>query len=149
MKAPSFILSSFTAIGLVAAMSPTFAADTTVNVTTNEWKVSPDKTTVKAGKVTFVVTNKGKDDHEVEIVKIDGKKFDDLPRGEHSSVDEKWLKKVSLDEVEDLAPGKMKTFSVNLTPGNYALLCNMVETEADGTIEAHYHMGMSTAFKVE
>lgn len=38
---------------------------------------------------------------------------------------------------------------VNLAAGNYVLICNMVMTEDDGSVEVHYQKGMRTAFRVQ
>jgi hypothetical protein len=38
--------------------------------------------------------------------------------------------------------------SFDLAPGKYVLICNIVQTEPDGSIEAHYKVGMRTAFTV-
>ncbi len=148
MKAVKLICSlavmSFMAVAIPAQ------AGGTVKIKVKEWGVAPNKKSISAGKVTFVIKNYGDDTHEVEIVKLDDDKTHNaLPAGPYMSVDEKWLVPLSLGEAEDIAPGKSKSFSVNLKPGRYALLCNMVETEPDGSIEAHYMMGMSTAFTVK
>jgi uncharacterized cupredoxin-like copper-binding protein len=45
-----------------------------------------------------------------------------------------------VDEVEDLAPGKSATLSVNLTPGRYVLVCN---------IPGHYKHGMHASVTVQ
>ncbi|MFV2055644.1 MAG: hypothetical protein ACC707_04210 [Thiohalomonadales bacterium] len=149
--ATTFITTSASAdtIALVTTASPASTSITTVDVTTSEWRITSDKKMAKAGKITFRVKNLGHDEHELEIIRIDNKKHNMLPLGKHASVDEDWLKTVAIDEIEHLEPGNSKSFSVHLTAGNYALICNKVETEADGTIEAHYHMGMSIAFTVE
>jgi len=36
----------------------------------------------------------------------------------------------------------------DLAPGKYVLICNIVQTEPDGSKEAHYKVGMRTAFTV-
>ena len=38
--------------------------------------------------------------------------------------------------------------SFDLAPGKYVLICNIVQTEPDGSKEAHYKVGMRTAFTV-
>jgi uncharacterized cupredoxin-like copper-binding protein len=148
MKAVKLIC-SLAVVSFMAVTLPAFAGGT-VKVKVKEWGIAPDRKSISAGKVTFVVKNLGEDTHELEIVKLDGdKKHNTLPPGPHMSVDEKWLVPLSLGEAEDIGSGKSKSFSVKLKPGRYALLCNMVETESDGSIEAHYMMGMSTAFTVK
>ena len=53
-----------------------------------------------------------------------------------------------VDEVEDLPSGQSEELAVELEPGGYALLCNIVEEE-DGKVESHYEFGMRTSFTVE
>ena len=45
-----------------------------------------------------------------------------------------------IDEVEDLAGGDTATLTVDLEPGDYALICNL---------PAHFQMGMYSNFTVE
>jgi hypothetical protein len=57
-----------------------------------------------------------------------------------------------VDEVEEIpAPAADAVVSeeleVDLEPGGYAFICNLVEEE-DGETEVHYKLGMRTAFTV-
>ncbi len=95
--------------------------------------------TVKAGKVTFKVTNTGKDmQHEMLVAPI----IDDktaLPFKESESrVDEEAAH--DLGEVSELDPGKSGSLTVDMKPGLYILYCN---------IPGHYTWGMWTTLKVE
>jgi hypothetical protein len=54
-----------------------------------------------------------------------------------------------VDEIEDIPVGETPTLTVDLEPGAYALICNIVQEEPDGTLEAHYAEGMRTGFTVE
>jgi uncharacterized cupredoxin-like copper-binding protein len=45
----------------------------------------------------------------------------------------------AVDEAEELEPGKSGRLTVELKPGRYLLVCNIVE---------HYQLGMSTALRV-
>ena len=130
----------------VAPGASAAAGGTTVNVTLQEWSVLPDAETAAAGAVTFVVTNEGPDDiHEFVIIRTD---LDpgDLPTDATGAVDEAGEGMEVIDEIEDIAVGDTAELSVTLEAGSYILLCNIYdETE----LEAHYAMGMYTAFTVE
>lgn len=97
-----------------------------------------DKNTVKAGEVTFKVTNSSKETvHELLVVPApaDGKfaydakeaKFDEDKAG-------------SLGEVEETDPGKSGELTLNLKPGKYILSCNVAN---------HFANGMWTTFTVQ
>ncbi|HEY1383070.1 MAG TPA: hypothetical protein VGF43_05625 [Dongiaceae bacterium] len=96
------------------------------------------KKKVKAGEVTFEVTNSSKETvHEMLVIPApaDGKvpydakeaKFDEDKAG-------------SLGEVEETDPGKAGKLTLNLKPGRYILSCNVAN---------HFANGMWTAFTVE
>ena len=53
-----------------------------------------------------------------------------------------------VDEVEDLAVDATESLSVDLEAGSYVLICNVVQEEPDGTMEAHYAEGMRASFTV-
>jgi uncharacterized cupredoxin-like copper-binding protein len=103
-----------------------------VKVALNEWKVVPDATVHKAGKVTFDVTNDGKSPHEMVVIKTD-KGAGDLGSGARVS------EAGSAGEAGDIAPGKAKSVTLDLKPGHYALICN---------IAGHYTAGMYADFTV-
>jgi uncharacterized cupredoxin-like copper-binding protein len=95
---------------------------------------------VAAGKVTFTVKNSGTIDHEAVVLKTDTA-FDQLPitgfQGEPNRVDE--ASKVGESGDPPLKPGETRSFTVDLTAGKYAVVCN---------IAGHYKMGMRAAFTV-
>ena len=51
-------------------------------------------------------------------------------------------------EIEPFPAKQRCTGTFQLAAGRYALFCNILETEADGTKENHYANGMRTAFEV-
>ena len=119
---------------------------TTVAVTVQEWSVNPDVESSPAGEVTFEVTNDGPDDvHEFVILRTDLAP-DELPTDDTGAVDEEGEGIEVVDEIEDIAVGDTQTVAVDLEPGSYVLLCNIYSADED---EAHYAMGMHTAFTVE
>ena len=118
---------------------------TEVGVTLQEWAVVPDADSAPAGDITFTVTNDGPEDiHEFVVLSTD---LDpgDLPTDEHGAVDEEGDGIEVVDEIEDVPVGETQDLTVNLDPGNYVLLCNIYDEDED---EAHYQMGMRTAFEV-
>ena len=115
----------------------------TVNVTLREasdaaYVVTSDQTSVKAGKITFKVTDTGKKDHEMVILKLDGTAFDKLPI---DSTTNKVSEDTNVGETGDpnLKPAEVRTFSADLPAGNYVMVCN---------IEKHYGLGMRTLLTV-
>jgi uncharacterized cupredoxin-like copper-binding protein len=118
---------------------------TEVAVTLQEWSVLPDVDSAPAGDVVFTITNEGPEDiHEFVIFRTDLDP-DALPVDEDGVVDEEGEGITVVDEVEDLAVGATEELAVELAAGSYVLVCNIwSEDEA----EAHYAMGMRTAFTV-
>jgi iron uptake system component EfeO len=118
---------------------------TAVNVTLQDWAVVPDAESAPAGDVTFTVTNNGPEDvHEFVVLSTD---LDpgDLSTDEHGAVDEEGDGVDVVDEIEDIPVGETEELNVTLEAGNYVLLCNIYDEDED---EAHYQMGMRTAFEV-
>ena len=116
----------------------------TVNVSLSEksataYQLAADQSTVKAGHVTFKVTDNGKKDHETVLLKLDGSTaFDKLaidPSTNRVSEDTN----VGETGDPDMTPGETRSFSVDLTPGTYVLVCN---------IEKHYGLGMRSLLTV-
>jgi len=123
------------------------AADTKVAVELSEWKVAPGQASVKPGRITFEAANVGVDAHELVVVRADDPAT--LPQAVDGTVDEGRLPAGALVGEIEAFPAKQRcqgTFA--LTAGRYALFCNILETEADGTKENHYANGMRTGFEV-
>jgi Uncharacterized copper-binding protein len=93
---------------------------------------------VKAGRVTFNVTNKSQDlVHEFLVFKSD-KPIEALPyKGDEKEVNEDAIEAHS--EIEDIDPGKSGTLTVKLESGSYILLCNK---------PGHFKAGMVLALTV-
>lgn len=108
------------------------SADTEVVVKLNEFTVSADKTTVKAGTIEFEAMNESASMvHELAVLKpkSDGT-FDNL------------------GEIEDIDPGKGGEVKLELEPGKYELACLIVPGEAGSTVD-HFQQGMRLEFTVE
>jgi uncharacterized cupredoxin-like copper-binding protein len=128
-----------------AASSPSVAAGgTTIDVTLQEWAVVPAATSAAAGEITFQITNDGPADvHEFVVLRSDLAP-DALPTASNGSADEAGGEVI--DEMEDIPVGETMDLTVTLAAGEYVLLCNIYDATED---EAHYEMGMRTAFTVE
>jgi uncharacterized cupredoxin-like copper-binding protein len=123
--------------------SPAASAPATVEVTLQEWAVLPATTTVSAGSVTFNVKNVGpKDVHEMVVLKTDLAP-DAVPANADGSINEEGAGVEALGEVEDVAVGGTKTVTLDLAPGKYLLLCNVVDGD-----EVHFKLGMRAPFEV-
>lgn len=96
--------------GATPVGSPPSLAPGTVAVTASEMKFEPSTLTVKAGEVTFAVTNGGTIEHEFEIFKGDA----------------------VVDEVEALVPGVTLPLVVTLEPGDYTYVCKLAGHEEAG-----------------
>jgi uncharacterized cupredoxin-like copper-binding protein len=115
-----------------AAKSTTTAANSPIKVDLSDFKIDPAATKLRAGKVTFDVTNTGKIAHEMVVVRTN-KPAGDLAKGRGAS------EKGSIGEVSGLKTGDTKTLSLDLKPGHYALICNE---------PGHYKAGMFTDLTV-
>lgn len=93
---------------------------------------------VKAGEVTFRITNSSKSlEHEFLVAKTD-LGLEVLPMKEdEDKVDEDKL--VGVEESGDIEEGESGVLTMTLTPGNYVLFCNE---------KGHYKAGMRTTFTV-
>jgi uncharacterized cupredoxin-like copper-binding protein len=117
----------------------------TVAVTLQEFSVIPAQDSVSAGEVTFDVENTGPEDvHEFVVIKTDLAP-DALPTDENGVVEEEGEGMEVIDEIEDIPVGETQSLTVDLDAGNYVLICNIWTEEEQ---EAHYSMGMRTAFTV-
>jgi hypothetical protein len=123
------------------------AADTKVAVKLSEWSVAPVPASVRPGTITFEAANVGADAHEVVVVRADDPAA--LPKAADGTVDEAKLPAGAfIGEVEAFPAKETCQGTFALTAGRYALFCNILETEADGTKENHYANGMRTSFEV-
>jgi uncharacterized cupredoxin-like copper-binding protein len=138
-------LAAVLALGLVAVPVLPAAADTAVKI--DMWD-KPDGSQgmdlstakVKAGKVTFNVTNvsKNEEEHEFLVARTDLAPGQ-LPMTQAGArVDESKL--TDLKELGDLEPGVSRSLTLNLTPGKYLLFCNE---------EGHFTAGMYAYLTVE
>ena len=113
-----------------------------------EWSISPSVTTVDAGSVTFNVKNTGPSyGHEFVILKTDIAPAA-LPKKTDGSIDEEGEGMTSPGEVEDLPVGGRNSATIDLAPGRYLFVCNLVDHQGS-TALLHFASGMSTPFTVK
>ncbi len=127
--------------------SATVSGSAAVDVTLSEWVLEPDPASVSAGKVTFHAKNEGQKKHEFVVFKTDLAP-DALPTTADGKVDEEGAGVQHVDEIGDLDVGKSADLTVDLQPGKYVLICNILAQVA-GQTELHYKKGMHAAFTVQ
>ena len=115
-----------------------------VAVTLREWAVEPAEPAVAAGGVYFLATNAGALAHELVVIKTDLAP-DALPEND-GRVPEDDIDMIG--EISPFSPGSKASTVLELEPGDYALICNVVET-VNGERVSHYLNGMYTAFTVQ
>jgi uncharacterized cupredoxin-like copper-binding protein len=97
-------------------------------------------TTLPAGDIVFVDTNRGKIAHEFVLFKTDARAAH-LPLKTDANVNED---SDALEDVADsgssLAPGEVRLITADLEPGHYALVCNL---------DGHYKAGMRVDITVK
>ena len=112
------------------------ATGTTVNVTLKEWKLIPTPTSMIAGKVTFVIRNRGTTEHELIVLKTSTAP-NKLPLGKDGRVPEDAFP-IKVDT--EVHPGKSKKVTVTLKKGKYVFICNLA---------GHYKNGQYARFTVK
>lgn len=118
-------------------------ATSTVAVTLDEWSVQTPQPSIGAGRVTFNAENTGEHPHELVIVRAAGDPGA-LPVDEEGAVDEAKLPPDAvIGEIEAFPAGTNCQGTFELPPGEYVLLCNVVEQHG-GERQVHYGLGMRT-----
>jgi hypothetical protein len=109
-----------------------------IDVALAEWSVEPGVEELKAGTITFTATNSGTRPHELVIVKTD------LPPTMLLLVDSKVDEtKVNIaGKIDPFAPSTTASVELDLTPGKFVLLCNIVEAVPGAPAVSHYENGM-------
>jgi plastocyanin len=97
-------------------------------VALGEWALTPETDTIRPGRTTFVVTNRGTMPHGFEIEREDGDDSSGSRSGDEDKV-----------ETRILEPGESVEVELNLAEGVYKLECN---------VEGHDDMGMEMLLEV-
>jgi len=115
----------------------TAAGAAAVDVRLQSYSVTPSVVTIKAGNITFNVTNIATDQpHQFVMIKTD-LAAEKLPVGSDGTVAETAV--TIVNRIAALDPGKSGSLSVNLAAGHYVLICNR---------PGHYQQGMHSDFTV-
>jgi len=110
-----------------------------IRVDLANWRVEPAQSSARAGSVTFWAI------HDMGYQHMSG--------GGGATHDLQVMKKNSdgsfemAGQVQGLTMGEAKELTLDLTPGDYELSCNVVE-QVNGKMISHYKQGMHTTFKV-
>jgi uncharacterized cupredoxin-like copper-binding protein len=128
-------------------VTPAPSEGATVNVEVGSFFVRPSPTSVHQGEVRFVVSNVGTVVHEFLVVRT-ALAADALPVNPNGTFNEEGEGVDVLDEIEDIDPGSTREITLTLDISHYALLCNLLVTDANGNTMAHYSEGMHADFEV-
>ncbi|HEV2757373.1 MAG TPA: hypothetical protein VG318_16530 [Actinomycetota bacterium] len=117
-----------------------------VGVTLDEFFVTPEEDELETGPVRFLVRNMGEIAHELYVVQ--SASVEALPLDGERGVDEEALRPGQLvGEIEEVPPGESCALEVDLEPGAYVLLCNIVD-EGENKTRSHFIRGMRARVKV-
>ena len=120
------------ALGPATAISSQSAATVTFKMV--EWDTLPTTTTkASPGKVTFVVRNAGKLEHEFVIIKTSKPAGNLAPAGAAEAPETG-----AVGEIEEIAPGGVERLTLTLSKGHYALLCNLARHYSSGQFVDFY-----------
>ncbi len=140
--AASLILSLFASAAFAGAPDESVVhvdlMDPSAGPSVKSMMIKADRQSVKAGPVTFLVTNNSKSlVHEMIVVLVANP---DAPLPYDTKRDRVIELRIrDLGEASDLDPGQKKTLRLKLKPGTYLLICNQPE---------HYKSGMKTVLVV-
>ncbi len=135
------------AIGSVlAACSSSGPSAGPIAVTVKEWQINLSSTNLKAGALTFNITNDGEKEHEFVVRKTD-LQSDALPLNADGEISEDAPELTAVgdpSEVAEIAAGSSdRTLTVTLQPGHYVIFCNLHVEDL-----LHYQKGMRIDFTV-
>ncbi len=133
------------------SQAPGAATPSEVTVVLSEWKIKPEPASYKAGSVTFNVRNIGQTVHHMIILKTDLAP-NALPTNADGTAKEDAPGITVMGKTNDVNPAVSKSLTVNLEPGSYVLICNILQTtNGQSTLPrplAHYSRGQAVAFTV-
>ncbi|MSQ11214.1 MAG: hypothetical protein EXR48_00720 [Dehalococcoidia bacterium] len=112
---------------------------TSVRVVLDEWSVTPNVSSVPAGRVTFEAVNEGAAPHELVVLKTDLPADGLIMQTDGGKVDEEASAEM-MWEIEEFPAGRAESATYELSRGKYVLFCN---------ISGHYKLGMFVGFQVQ
>jgi uncharacterized cupredoxin-like copper-binding protein len=128
------------ALALLVAACAGPAADapsgSQVVVEMTDYKLTVSVPSVKAGKIQIGVRNLAAMQHSFEVLKTDVPQ-DKIPVDLASA---KAKEDGKVGEIASIPAGKSAAVTIDLTPGNYVLICN---------VASHYQLGMHIGFTVD
>jgi hypothetical protein len=131
---------------LLAACASDSGEGGDLDVVLDEYSIVTDVDTLPEGPIKFDIKNAGEIEHELLIVRSDIPGAE-LPTKDDGSFDE-GAGGVDVErEIDDLDAGAETSRSYELDPGNYVLLCNIVD-DSDGSETSHYAKGMWTELTI-
>lgn len=104
-------------VGVVAAQAVT--SRNTVSVRLSEFNVNPSVQGARTGKVTFLLNNTGKAEHEFVVLKTV------RAAGNLASNNGEASEAGNVGEVGSVKPGQQKRLTLTLAKGHYSLVCNL------------------------
>ncbi len=132
--------------GLLVSCSSSGPTSGPVSATLKEWQMSLSSTNLKAGDITFNVTNNGDKEHEFVIRKT-ALQSDSLVLNADGEVSEDDPSLTPVGDPSELAEIKSgssdRTITVKLQPGHYVIFCNLHVNDL-----LHYKKGMHIDFTV-
>ncbi|MBC8452939.1 MAG: hypothetical protein H8D69_00535 [Chloroflexi bacterium] len=102
-----------------------------VEISVGEWFIAAPQASISSGDVLLSTTNDGSIVHEIEVFRKDGP-----------------FQEFEIGEIEDIGPDETVDLELPLEPGNYELICTIVEKTDSGEIFDHYALGMHTTLTV-
>jgi uncharacterized cupredoxin-like copper-binding protein len=135
LRLPSAVVGLTAAALLAAGPGEAQRAGIPIRIVERDFSIKAARE-VGAGDVMFSVRNAGPEDHELIVVRLQGR----LPfRRDGLTLDEDALEPRTVGSLEPGLPGSTRTLRVHLAPGRYLLFCNMT---------GHYLGGMHVVLTV-
>lgn len=114
-------------------------AGQTVDLTEWDFRITPAESSVAAGPVEFVVTDRGPSTHEFVVMRTDLPAAGLPLQANGLTVDEESPLLRDVGEINEVSLDSRQTLVLDLAPGRYVVLCNL---------EGHYLGGMHAVVEV-
>jgi hypothetical protein len=139
-RCPASVL-LFLVAGAVPAMAQPAPPSVTIILTDHHFRLSAP---IEPGRLTWRLKNDGSEPHQALVVK--------LPEGVNEYQERAWIEHGSngpepgepIGGIKSVEPGAEASFETHLKPGQYLLLCTILEDEG-----RYYDLGMIYHFTIE